>query len=311
MIAKLKNPRLLLSSILVVCIAFSGCRHASDYKAPVGKFRDASGAVIEAAKVYLTELNKTERDNYIYQQASKMAEIKLNEIENVEVFSKDAIAARLNALDQLANYADLLNQLANSDTPDKIKAKATDLKTSLDNLSGQVAGLTGGKNDNFKAVTGKVLPVIGEVLQAFADRKIEEGLKKAITNGAGPVNNLIQAIEVDMNVAFERKKSMASAQLKAARTLYEKERTSANPDPAKLRANAEGIAKEEDRWEAFLAANPTEGLEAMQKANDALFKFAQKSKPSITDFSSFVDAVESFAATANRIGQTIQELRGK
>jgi hypothetical protein len=122
---------------------------------------------------------------------------------------------------------------------------------------------------------------------------------------------LIQAIEVDMNVAFERKKSMASAQLKAARTLYEKERTSANPDPAKLRANAEGIAKEEDRWEAFLAANPTEGLEAMQKANDALFKFAQKSKPSITDFSSFVDAVESFAATANRIGQTIQELRGK
>ena len=311
MTAKLKNRRLLLSSLLLICLASNGCRHASDYKAPVGKFRDASGTVIEAAKVYLTELNKTERDNYIYQQASKMAEINLNEIENVEVFSKDAIAARLNALDQLANYADLLNQLANSDTPDKIKAKATDLKTSLDNLSGQVAGLTGVKNDNFKTVTGRVLPVIGEVLQAFADRKIEEGLKKAITNGAGPVNKLIQAIEVDMNVAFERKKSMASAELKEARTRYERERTSANPDPAKLRANAEGIAKEEDRWEAFLAANPTEGLEAMQTANDALFKFAQKSKPSVTDFSSFVDAVESFAATANRIGQTIQELRGK
>src|SRR5262244_2940793 len=102
----------------------AGCAHPEAYRAPIGQFRDASAVVIQASKLYLAELNKTERDAYIYRQAARADQIKLNEIEAREVFSKDGITVRLNALDQLANYADLLNLLANSDAPDRIKAKA-------------------------------------------------------------------------------------------------------------------------------------------------------------------------------------------
>ena len=40
--------------------------------------------------------------------------------------------------------------------------------------------------------------------------------------------------------------------------------------PAALQADADAIIAEEDRWEAFLTANPKDGLAAMKRANDAL-----------------------------------------
>jgi len=49
----------------------------------------------------------------------------------------------------------------------------------------------------------------------------------------------------------------------------------------------------------------------MKRANDALVKFASKPKHTANDFGSFVDAIESFAATANRVGKAIHELTGK
>lgn len=62
---------------------------------------------------------------------------------------------------------------------------------------------------------------------------------------------------------------------------------------------------------AFLTAQPIDGLESMKKANEALVKFAATPKPNITDMAAFVDAVDSFANTANRVGHAVQELLGK
>jgi hypothetical protein len=60
-----------------------------------------------------------------------------------------------------------------------------------------------------------------------------------------------------------------------------------------------------------LAAQPTDGLEAMKTANQALVKFAANPKHTITDFASFVDAMDSFANTASRVGRAVQDLLGK
>jgi hypothetical protein len=301
--------RILLFLVVLAIASGVGCAHPSAYKAPVAKFRDASAVVIESAKAYLTELNKTERDIYIQGEASKPAQIKLADIEEHQVFSKEAIAVRLNALDTLANYTDLLNQLANSDAPDQVKTKAADLQTALTGLSGQVKSLTGTDDAQFKSVAGKVLPVIGEVLQAFAEKRIEDALKKAIDTGAGPVNELIQAIEVDITLAFERKKSEFSQLRLVPIDQYNIDLKGA--DRAKLQADVNAISATEDRWDSFLNANPKDGLEAMKRANDALVKLARTPKPKITDFASFVDTVESFAATANRVGKAVHELTGK
>lgn len=308
---KSRRLKLLLPPVLIF-IAATGCAKPSAYKAPVGKFRDASTVVIQSTKVYLTELNKVERDQYIYSQASKPEQIRLDEIEQVQVFSKDGIVARLNALDQLASYVDLLDQLANSSTPETTKKKASDLQTSLTNLLGQIKALTGEDDKQFKNVAGRVLPVIGDLLQAFAEQAIESALEKAIATGAEPVNQLIQAIEQDATVAYQRKRSGLSAARVILVDQYNREFEKGNgADPAKLKAYADAISVGEDRWEAFLTAQPTDGLEAMKRANQALVKFAATPKPNITDLTSFVDAMDSFANTASRVGRAVQELLGK
>lgn len=299
------------SLVLASAIGFLiGCPNPNAYQAPVGKFRDASAVVIEATKIYLTELNKTERDMYIKAQASKPAQIKESELESVQGFSKEAIAARLNALDQLANYADLLNQLANSDAPARIKAKATDLQTALTGLSGEINKLGGPDDANFKTVTNRVVPVIGDVLQAFAEERIEEGLKRAITSGGPAVNSLIQAIADDVEIAFQRKKAAFSAERLRMVDQYNKDLEN-HASPTDLQADADAIVAEEDRWEAFLTANPKDGLSAMKRANDELVRFASKPKHTANDFGSFVETVEAFAAAANRVGKAIHELTGK
>src|SRR5438093_12354947 len=114
----------------------------SDYRAPISKFQDESTVVIASTRLYVTDLNKVERDHYIQGQLSEKAQIKLNELEAVQIFSQDGLKARLDALDQLALYGDLLNKLANSDAPERIKAEAEGLGDAIKNLSTTVRKLT-------------------------------------------------------------------------------------------------------------------------------------------------------------------------
>jgi hypothetical protein len=300
-------------TIVVAAVLFgllnAGCARPSAYKAPVSKFRDASAVVIESTKVYLTALNKTERDHYIDDQVASRGQIQLTRIEEVQVFSADAIAARVNALDQLANYTELLFRLATSDAPATVQGSAKDLGTALTNLSGQVNKLGGPDDAKFKAAVNTVFPVIGNVLQALVEQRIEDALKKAITTGAAPVNDLIEAIKVDAEISFERKRNVLSKRRSDAVLQYNTEfQKGANASPAALRRYADVISDTEDQWEVFKTAQPTSGLAAMQRANTALEKFARTRKPTISDFASFVDAVEVFASAAARVGQGLQQL---
>lgn len=303
---KIQRPAMpLLVAALLTLVA--ACGKPAAFRTPVGKFREASVVVIQTTKIYLTQLNKVERDEYLYSQAGKPDQIRLIDVEQRQVFSKEGIAARLKALDQLSNYVDLLDKLAKSDQPDKIKAKAADLQTSVTGLSGQIATLSGEDDKAFKAAAGKVFPIIGEILQVFVEQKIEKALAKAVEAGSDPVNTLISAIEVDARLAYERKRNAYSAARVALVDQYNREfLRGRDASPEKLKAYADAISAGEDKWEAFLSAQPNDGLAAMRTANDALVKFARTPKPNIVDFKTLVDAMESFAATADRVGKAVQ-----
>jgi hypothetical protein len=266
--------------------------------------------VIESTKAYLVALNKTERDHYISDQVAGGAPIQLLKIEEVQVFSPQAIAARMDALDQLADYTELLYRLATSDAPETIKGKATSLGTALSKLSEQVNALTGADEGRFKGAVSTVLPVVGDVLRAVVEQKLEDALRKAATTGAGPVNALIEAIKVDAEVAYQRKRNALSKRRADAALAYNTVATKGgSAGTATLRRLADVVSDTEDQWEAFQTARPAAGLDAMQRANLALEKFARTPRPGITDFASFVDAVEVFAGAAARVGQSVQQLR--
>lgn len=296
-------------ALLVAAALTASCTGRSAYTAPVATFRDASTVVIESTKAYLVALNKTERDHYIEEQVAAGAPIQLTKVEEVQVFSPQAIAARMDALDRLADYTELLYQLTVSDAPERIKGRATSLATAMTNLSTQVNAMTGVDDAGFKRAVGTAFPVVADVLQVMVERTIEEALRKAAITGAAPVNALIDAIKVDAELAYERKRNALSKRRADAAVAYNTAATrGGRGETPTLRRLADVVSATEDQWEAFQTARPASGLDAMQRANLALEKLARTPHPRIADFASFVDAVEVFAGAADRVGRAVRQL---
>jgi hypothetical protein len=52
----------------------TGCRNAG-FRDPIAKFQSAASVVIASTRLYVTELNKVERDHYIASQLSEKADV--------------------------------------------------------------------------------------------------------------------------------------------------------------------------------------------------------------------------------------------
>jgi hypothetical protein len=202
-----RRPTILLA-LLLATFNF-GCG-PEGYRTPITKFQSASAVVVESTRVYISELNKVERDSYILEQVSTKSQIDLSKIEAAQVFGKEGLQARMDALDLVAGYGDLLAKVANSDAPEKVTAQATSLKGSITNLSNTVSGLTGGDHTNFNNAVGPVTTIIGEVLNFIVERKIKQALDRAILGGEGPINNMLSVIGADIDLAYERKRNAFS-----------------------------------------------------------------------------------------------------
>ena len=283
------------------------CAQPSEFRAPIEAFRDASEVVIRSTQTFLQALNKTERDHYIDDQVAGQAPIQLDRLEAVQVFGPDAIAARTDALGALAEYTDLLFQLATTGAPAEARARAKDLGTALVNLSKSISALTGADNQAFQKSATTVFPVIGDVLDAIVAQNVESALRKAIAAGAQPVNDLISAIEMDVEIAYERKRTALSKRRADAAAAYNAQ--VAKGTPATLRRLGNLIIEAEDQWEAFQRARPATGLQAMRLANSALETFAKNPRPRPADVAAFSAAIHGFAATAARLAEDVAALR--
>jgi hypothetical protein len=275
---------------------------------PVTSFQEASSVVIASTRLYLTELNKVERERYLTDLASKRLQIKLAELETVQVFSQEGLKVRLDALDQLARYGSLLSRLATSDAPERVKAETEALGTSLTGLTQTVDTLQGDDNKGFKNAVGPAATLIGEVLNLIVEQRLRDALKTAVERGEDPVNRLVAAIGDDVVVAYERKRNSLSALRVVFVDQYNVEQQKPTPDLGRLRALADQIRVHEDRWEVFASANPATGLDAMRAAHTALVQYA-RSAGRVTDLASLVQAMETFAARAKRLGQAVVALQ--
>jgi hypothetical protein len=307
MFVKSSRNKAISIGFLIAAMLITGCRNAG-FRDPIAKFQSAASVVIASTRLYVTELNKVERDHYIAGQLSEKGQISLLELEKVQVFSPEGLQARLDAMDQLAAYGSLLAKLANSNAPERVTAEAQGLGEALTGLSSTVSGLTHSEDADFKSAVGPVATIVGEILGLIVEKKIKDALEKAVKQGEAPVNKLLVAIRGDMTRAYQRRQSALSLLRKTLVTEYNLEALKgAASDPEKLRLLAERVKAHEDRWENFVKANPEEGLDAMAKAHSALVTYA-KSGQKVNDLSSLVEAMEAFATRAANIGRAIQAL---
>ena len=292
---------------LMLLVLLNGCSSTAGYKKPISDFQNASLVVTESARVYVTQLNKTQRDAYVDRQASEAKQIKLSEIEELQAFSPEAIETRLGALNELSKYGDLLGQLANSDAPEKITSNAEDLAKSLEKLEGNINNLGGSGNTNFKGAFSPAALLIGEVARFAVEKKIQEALDKAILGGEKPIKNLIRVIRDDIVMAYQLKRNAVSNSRVIYVDGYETERLKGR-DVVSLRKRGDEIKSVLDVWEALPTSNPSEGLDAMATGHSALVDYA-KSPKKTEDLAAFAAQMETFVARAKRVGNAVRQLQ--
>lgn len=311
--------------ILIFYFQFS-CT-TNKYRQPISKFQAASAVVSANARKAYGESNRLNRTLEIKRLTREGKFITKAELDKVQFFDEKDLQARFDALDRLNDYADLLVSIANSDAPENISKSAQDLTGALSNLTATLGGLQNKNfpNSTFGAKTqnafGVASVIVSEVLKAFVQKKIKEGLEAAIQKGDQPINELINALSEDLTVINNRYIGRFESERVDIQKLYncEANKIIKNSELVDCKSDSSQFSQQtlngyrdqlvnyEDTLETLRAANPTESLNKMKKAHQKIVKLAKSKTPA--DFAEAVAAIEDFANAAKRLGDAVDKLR--
>ena len=323
---KERNRLLGLLAVAVAASVVSGCG-TSGVRPQISTFQSASAVVIASTHDEFTGINKLVRDDYIDRQLVK-AQAYVASDANVrtiteeqgyfnsttlaahEVLSPAALTARLDALNALTRYGELLNSLANSDADARIAQQAKDLGASLTNLNKtlvSVGGLDTNESTAFAASVGAFTTAFVPIATAIVDHQIQKAIDSAVTEADPKVSELIAAIRNDLHFAVavrgrKLKDDVADATSNYLDLLQKKTVT-----PEQLAAAVDEIKAKLDVLVAFSTVTPDNALDAMASAEKALVNYA-KSKKSAADLASLAAAMESFASQAKLLAAAILDV---
>ncbi|MET3379599.1 hypothetical protein [Variovorax paradoxus] len=295
----------------------AGCAAPTSYVAPVTKFQQASGVVIDAAREEYKLANKRQRDAVIDEASYKRIPVgtpallggtKSSPQSGANVISPEALKLRLAALDLLEKHGTLLLELANNSAGASVRKSADSIGKSVT----EIKGLTGaGKGPADSPEGSKVQSSLiryadtaGLIAQYVIEARVERAISTAIMDGASTVHDLINALRIDAQALFDGRKVLArQARVRALDNFNAQ---------IKAKASAESIAKAgaqlkaaADAEESLSVVPPLEQvIKEMGKAHAGLVDFARSAK-SPQSFSDLVDAMDTFADRATELATSI------
>lgn len=313
---------------LLICVIYLQLACSTNrYRQPISKFQSASAVVSSNARKSYSESNRLNRVLEIKRRSRQGEFITKSELDKVQFFDDKDLQARFGALDRLNDYVDLLVSIANSDAPENISKSATDLTAAMTNLTNTVASIPN-KNFNGSTFQAKTINafnlggvIVSEVLKAFVQKKIKQGLEIAISKGAAPIDELIDALSKDLETINNRYVLRFESERDEYQTFYNCELNKkirradfagcpADPSPfsqGTLDGYRNQIITFEDTLETLRAANPKESLDKMKAAHKKIVALAKSNSPA--DFAETVAAIEDFAAAAKRLGDAVEKLK--
>ena len=304
----LKNTKTKIAFLMLCTFCFQFACSINRYRQPILKFQAASALVTANARSSLMEVNRLQISRVITEKRLKGQDITNKDIEGAKLITFEDLQVRLDALDRVNEYADLLVSIANSDAPENIAKSATDLNTAIGQLNTTVMNLSGNTTPtNFKGAFSLAGSVLSEILRAVAQKKIKEALDTAILKGEKPVNTLIDAIANDLSVAYDVKNSGFFKLEEALIAAYKLEAAKDSPSEAKLTDLANKINANRDVIEILQFANPKDSLTQMKKTHSKLVIHAKTKTPA--SFADAVEEIEVFVAAVKRLGDAVQELK--
>lgn len=292
--------------VLLFFILLCSCS-VSKVRQPITNFQTATAVVTANTRTVMTELNRVQRNRMIAKHRMKNLPLLQRHFDSARLIDYADLKVRLDALDYLSNYVDLLVQIANSDAPDHIAQSASDLSGALNNLTSTVTGLHSGGSQKFKDAFSTASPILADIFRAIAQKRIKEALQDALLKGEKPVNDLIAAIGDDLEVAFiQRRANMQEDRVDLLHD-YNIAITSSPRNEGAIDDLTKQIIAEENLMDELADANPRASLNAMAKAHTKLVAYAHEKSPG--SFAEAVEAIEVFAAVSKRLGEATLKLK--
>lgn len=337
---------LALALVAAVLVSQSACSRVARLREPIAAFKSATNVVTESARLSYDLVNRNVLDEALHEaqcveidplvecvapaRDPAVPRLTSTELKKKRIFSDEGMRARLDALASLDRYVNLLNEMVNTDKPERIAESAAELKTSIDRLAEKIADLAkpgtpgrgGGGGDSTNANTVRFVNAVGLfttatelILTAIANRKREKALKRAIENGNTPVRELIEALKTDFAIFWTDANLAVNDRVTLAYNAFHTEiATRANNSGSGgsrsgLASFRREILDAEAERELVRATSPVDAVEKMQAAHSEMVKWS--TQPTETNFIASIQAIQTYVAAATRLGAAVVKLYAK
>ena len=295
--------------LLLIFLFVSFSCAVNKFRQPITNFQTATAVVVAHARSVIIDLNRVQRNRMIARHREENKPIQLRDLKDSRLIQNDDLNVRLQALDNLSDYVDLLVQIANSDAPDRIARSAVGLSDAMNTLTTTVSGLTTPTNNAFKTVFTTASPAIAEILRSIAQKKIKEAVETAVLKGEKPINDLIAAIGDDLEVAFFQRRANMEEDREALLHQYNTEVTKNPRSERALEELSKQVMAHEDLMDELANASPKSTLNAMAKAHSKLVAYAHDKSPG--SFAEAAEAIEIFVAIGKKFGEAALKLKAQ
>ncbi len=298
---------LAVGAVPLAALLLSGCGQVAAYRSPIARFQQASAVVIASTREQYDLANKAERDAEIDRRVARRETIDLEVLNGEELrpFGPEDLAARISALDAVAEHGALMLALASADAPVKAADAARSLGDALVPLTASL-GRTG--PGQFRSSAEGFAAIAAEVTRMVLAGDIGRALDQAVIASEQGILPLIALLSDEMTALHERWRGRLSAARVEATTAYREELDKPTPSADKLRTAAAKIKAAEDAWYALPALLSTgSGLAPMAEAHRELVAYAKSSKTP-QDLADLVDATDAFATRAASIAGIMRTL---
>ena len=309
---QLSRRRYSITFFIASSFFFGGCV-TTRLTQPVTSFQESINTSACAIGIYYNTLNEFEREIYLDECLyNPSKEVLSNDASGMPTpllgtsFNAKSIKARTDAIILLGIYAKRLAELAGTDAPLKFKQNATILGDNLFSLQHTFEQLS--KSDvTAKNYTGPIGTLVGVVGNIYFEQKRDAALKTAIEEGAPSVRKILLLLQKDLAEVIDPLKTSGLKEKLAIRVgYYNDHRKTFNYEKRKqLLAEIKEVGSS---YEASIAANPANLVQAMSDAHESLVKYA--SLPNTPqNLAEFLTSLETFKIRADESISAVKKIR--
>lgn len=309
--AWVRNARPLFAASAVAALL---CSCAPDLAKPIGDFQSSVDSSATALQSYYTDLNRFEREMYVEQCAfDPDTEIGTTGLDGKPtpllhtVFSPESIKARTDAIQLMGLHAKRLAELAGSDAPQKFMDGSKVLGSNLTGLAKTFEALNESTSDPTASVyVGPVTTLIGVAGSLYLEQKRNAAVLEGVRQGAPAVNAILDQLESDLQLL--RPGQLISLKIALSDRVDEYNANRKKWTQEKRLSRLAQIRQVADRYDATVAADPSELVQGIRESHLAIVEFAESKKKDV-DYVRLAEALEVFHKRAAIVSTAVIQLR--